>query len=320
MAGFLIYGPDPLLVSYGRDRLVKNILASGSDIAFERVPVEKVAQDREFLSSELKAQGFFSNRRVICVDGAGDSAVQAATIALNSRTEEDGWLLMTAGQLRVASKLRKLFETNSNAVSAPIYDASLSKNEVQDALKYAGLTEIHREAMEDLLALGRNLAPQFFDQTVEKLSLYKLEDNTPLSQSDIEECATRDEDGSLNGLLNLVLEQKSASIGPALRQVYGQGQNPVTLLIMAQREFRQIMSATCDPDGTIAGVNKLRPPVFGPRREQMIRYAQLWGTRGAEMAITSLIAADRLVRAAGAVSQHAIVERTLMRLSLLRLR
>lgn len=318
-AGYLIYGPDSLLVSYGRDQLANRLLNSGSDIAFERVGSEKLTGNCELLASLIKAQGFFANRRVICVDGAGDGAVEAASIALKTHSEDDGWLLMTAGLLRPASKLRKLFEMTKNAVSAPIYDASLTLQEVKEVVQSAGIEQINRDAMEDLTSLGRNLAPQLFAQTVEKISLYKFEDNSPLSSADIEACALRDEDGSIDDLMSFVLNQKPTEIGPALRQVYGRGQNPVTILIMAQREFRKIFSAACDSEGAVAGVGRLKPPVFGPRRAELIRTVSQWGIKGAETALSHLIVADRQLRSSGGIPAQAVVERTLMRLSLLRL-
>ena len=153
-AGFLVYGPDPLLVAHGRYRLIEALLNAGSGTAFERVAPEQLGRNRETLATLIKAQGFFADRRVVCVDGAGDGAADAASMALASRGDDDGWLLMTAGQLRPASKLRKLFEGGGNAVAAPIYDASLSPHEVRRSLEQAGLGRIDNDAMDDL-ALAR---------------------------------------------------------------------------------------------------------------------------------------------------------------------
>ncbi len=317
-AGFLVYGPDPLLVAHGRDRIVKALLRTGSGTAFERAAAEQLGRNRDCLAVMIKAQGFFADRRVVCVDGAGDGAAEAASRALAARGQDDGWLLLTAGRLRPASKIRKLFETSDNAVAAPIYDASLSTQEVRGALETAGLRSIDAAAMEDLSALGRNLAPQMFIQTVEKLALYKRGDDSPVQSAEVEACAPREEDGSLDELLSHVLEKRTAKIGPALRQVYSQGQNPVTVLIRAQREFCSIFYAASDPAGPASGVARLRPPVFGLRRSRMIKHVSHWGEHGAEAAVCHLISADRLVRSDSRTPARAVVERVLMRLSLLR--
>jgi DNA polymerase-3 subunit delta len=60
----------------------------------------------------------------------------------------------------------------------------------------------------------------------------------------------------------------------------------------------------------------MRPPVFGPRRDSMLKQAQRWSTPNLEIALTLLIDTDLQLRSAG---QHApameLVERTLVRLA-----
>ncbi len=319
-AGFLVYGPDPLLVTYGRDRMIRSLLESDSNAAFERVPVEQVGSNRDFLTTMIKSQGFFAQRRVVCIDGAGEGIVQAVSQALESRGDEDGWLLLTAGQLRPASKLRKLFESSACAAALPIYDASYSPNEVRDALAGAGLRQVNHEAMNDLIALGRNLAPSHFAQTVEKLSLYKMGDKTPVMSEEVRECAPADEEVQLDELLAHVTAQRTENIPLSLRQVIGQGESPVTILILAQRRFRSLLMVASDPDGPAAGIRRLRPPVFGARQQQMIQSASRWGVRGARDALRHLVHTDRRVRSAGRVPAFAMTEGVLMRLSLMRLK
>ena len=116
------------------------------------------------------------------------------------------------------------------------------------------------------------------------------------------------------------MAQRTQRISPALRQVYAQGQNPVALLIRAQREFRAIFSAASHPEGAKFGVSTLRPPVFGPRREQMIRHVSNWGVIGAGKALRDLLSVDRLVRSEAKIPAKAAVERVFLRISLTRIK
>ena len=65
-------------------------------------------------------------------------------------------------------------------------------------------------------------------------------------------------------------------------------------------------------------MGRVRPPVFGPRRDRMIRQASTWGAPKLELALTMLTDTDLQLRSAG---QHApamaLVERTLIRLAML---
>ena len=62
----------------------------------------------------------------------------------------------------------------------------------------------------------------------------------------------------------------------------------------------------------------MRPPIFGPRRDRMLRQAQKWGVVRLEQALTLLTDTDLQLRSAG---QHApamaLVERTLIRLAMM---
>ena len=48
--------------------------------------------------------------------------------------------------------------------------------------------------------------------------------------------------------------------------------------------------------GAAAGLSRLRPPVFGPRRDRMARQAQGWGMRALEDAMHELVGTDLTLR------------------------
>ena len=318
-AGILIYGPEPMLVIHSRDRIAGALADNDSGIVCERVAADSLGNNPETLASMIKSEGLFAERRVICVEGGNDRVAAAASAALRAHSEGDGWLVITAGQLRPAAKLRKLFETSDNAVALPIYDAALSPREVRSALDEAGLRDVNDSALQDLVSLGTDLPPQIFAQTVAKLTLYKAGDDTPVQSEDVEACAPPMGDGSLDGLISHVIEQRPPEVGPALRQAIGNGHSPVSILIRARREFRSLFTAASDPNGAAKGVARLRPPVLGPRRDRMLRHISNWGESGAEAALGHLLAADRRLRAAGSKAPAAAsVERVLMRLSMMR--
>ena len=76
--------------------------------------------------------------------------------------------------------------------------------------------------------------------------------------------------------------------------------------------------ATCDPGGLSSGLSKLRPPVYGPRRDRMQKQAMGWGSVRLELAIHILLETDLKLRSAGQTApQMALVERCFIRLSMM---
>ena len=91
----------------------------------------------------------------------------------------------------------------------------------------------------------------------------------------------------------------------------------MTLCIGTMRHFRALHTAASDPGGAAAGVGRLRPPVFGPRRDAMVRQAGAWGRDRLETAIGLLIDTDLQLRSSRPVPQNALVERALIRLAMM---
>jgi len=83
------------------------------------------------------------------------------------------------------------------------------------------------------------------------------------------------------------------------------------------RHFRTLHSAASAPGGPAEGIARMRPPVFGPRRERMLRQAQNWGMHRLETALGILTDTDLTLRSASRAPAMAVMERALIRLAML---
>ena len=172
--------------------------------------------------------------------------------------------------------------------------------------------------MADLTTLARALDPGDFRQTLEKIALYKWGDVTPLTPAEVALSAPATIEADLDDLLNAVADGRSGAIGPLLRRLEGQGVNPVSLCIGALRHFRTLHSASADPGGPASGLARARPPVFGPRRDIMLRQASGWGLRALEQALALLVETDLTLRSTSRAPTMALMERALIRLAMMR--
>ena len=317
--GLLIYGSDAMRVALRRQEVIKALLGPNGEeeMRLTRLSAADLRKDAALLGDAVKAQGFFPGPRVTFVEEAGDGLAKVIGAALEDWRDGDAQVIVTAGQLAARSALRKLFEGHPNAYAVGIYDDPPSRAEIEGTLKTAGLTDIGDAAMNDLTALSRALDPGDFRQTVEKLALYKLGSNSPVSGEDIALCAPTSTEADLDDVLNIVAEAKSQDIGPVMRKLEAQGVTPVSLCIGATRHFRTLHAAASDPGGAGSGIAKVRPPVFGPRRDRMQRQAQAWGRAKLEQALSLLTDTDLQLRSAAQAPQMALVERMLIRLAML---
>lgn len=318
--GLLIFGADTMRVAMKRQQVIAALIGpqGEEEMRLARIAAADLRKDPAMLLDAIKAQGFFPGPRVAFVEDATDGMTDVIATALADWAPGDAQVIVTAGQLNAKSKLRQLFEKHPNAYAAGIYDDPPSREEIEAELTRAGLTNLDGHAMTDLAALARELDPGDFRQTMEKLALYKLGDDTAVTSEDIAACAPASTEADLDDALNIVAEGRAQEIGPVMARLDAQGMQPVTLCIGATRHFRTLYAAASDPGGAAQGIARMRPPIFGPRRDRMLRQAQAWGAPRLETALTILTDTDLSLRSAGQTApQMALVERALIRLAML---
>ncbi len=315
--GLLIFGQDAMRVALKRQEVIKALIGpDGEDeMRLTRIPAAELRKDGALLLDAIKAQGFFPGPRVAFVEDAGDGLTDTIETALSEWSAGDAQIIVTAGSLNARSKLRKAFETHKKAYAAGIYDDPPSRAEIEAALASAGLTDISLDAMAALTDLSRAIDPGDFRQTLEKIALYKMGDDTSLTPEEVALSAPLSVEAGIDDVLNIAAEGKAHEIGPVLRRLEAQGISAVGLCIGATRHFRALHTVASDPGGPGSGIGKLRPPVFGPRRDRMQRQASSWGMHKLETALALLLNTDLTLRSTAQVPDMAVMERALLRLA-----
>ncbi|WP_435139689.1 DNA polymerase III subunit delta [Pseudopelagicola sp. nBUS_19] len=319
-AGLLIYGPDAMRTALKRQEVIEALIGpkGEEEMRLTRISGADLRKDPARLNDAIKEISFFPGPRVAFVEDATDAAAASILTALEDWAPGDAQIIVTAGQLKATSKIRKAFESHTNTYAVGIYNNPPSREEIEADLTRSGLKNIEREAMTDLNNLARELDPGDFRQTIEKLALYKLNDDLPVTSKDVQASAPTSTEAALDDILNIVAEGRPESIAPVLRKLEAQGVNPVSLIISATRHFRTLYTAASDPGGATAGISRMRPPIFGPRRDRMLRQAQSWSAPRLEQALTGLTDTDLQLRSAGQrVPEMALVERLFLRLAML---
>lgn len=318
--GMLIYGGDAMRVALKRQQVIAALLGKNADeeMRLTRMSGGDLRKDPARLVDAIKAVGFFPGPRAAFVEETTDTAAPVILTALKDWVPGDAQIIVTAGALKPNSKLRKMFETHKNAFAVGIYDEPPTRAEIERTLATAGIRSVPPDAMGALTGLAGDLGPGGFAQTMEKLALYKRGDDSDLSLADITACAPQSTEAALDDVLNVVAEARSGEIGPLIRRLQAQGTNAVSLCIGATRHFRTLYTAASDPNGAAAGIGRLRPPVYGKRRDRILRQAQNWGPARLETALTLLTDTDLQLRSAGQTAPAmAVMERALIRLAML---
>ena len=317
-AGLLIFGQDAMRVALRRQDAIAALIGPDGEgeMRLTRMSGADLRKDPSLLLDAIKAVGFFPGHRVAFVEDATDTLADTIATALAAWKPGDATIIVTAGGLTGKSALKTLFEKHPSAVSIGLYDDPPSREEIEDALKKAGLRDIEREAMTDLTTLARALDPGDFRQTLEKIALYKWGDPTPLTPADVAAMAPATIEAEVDDLIDAVAEARANAIGPLFRRLEGQGTLPVTICIAALRHFRILHAAATDPAGPAQGIQRAR--VNFKQKDAMGRQAGQWGSRTLETAIGLLLETDLTLRSSSRAPGMALMERALIRIAMTR--
>lgn len=310
--GLLIYGADGMRVALKRQQMLAALLgeAAEEEMRLSRMSGADIRKDPAMLLDAVKAVGFFPGPRAVFVEEVNDTAAPTILAALADWQPGDAQIVVTAGALKPTSKIRKAFEAHPQAYAAAIYDNPPTRDEIEGALRDAGLGDVPSDAMAALGDLAQAIDPGDLRQTIEKLALYKLGDAAPVSLADIAACAPTSTEADIDDILMVVAEARTQEIGPVMQKLVAQGATPVGLCIGAMRHFRALHRAASDTSG--------RPAIFGPNRDRMLAQSRKWGAAKLENAITLLTDTDLQLRSAGQNAPGmALVERAFIRLSML---
>lgn len=315
--GLLIHGADAMRVADKRKALVSAHTGpeAEAEMRLERLSGADLRKDPASVLDLIKAQGFFPGPRAVIIDDATDGTTDALKAALTQWAEGDAMLIVTAGQLTAASKLRKLFEGDKRAFSLAVYDDPPTREEIETMLRAEGLTNLPADAMRDLGALAMTLEPGDFRQTLTRIALYKLNDTTPLSPAEIAMLAPQSAEAEIDDILNAIAEGRVGDLAPILSRLAAQGVQPVAVCIGAARHFKVLHALVSDPRGPQGAIDKMRPPIYGPRRDRLLRQARNWSQARVEDALRDLTATDLALRSSTRAPTRALAERALIRLA-----
>lgn len=309
--GLLIHGADVMHVALKRAEVIGALIGpqGEADMRLSRLSGGDLRRDGSLLRDALTSPGFFPGPRAVWLEEATDGLTDSIAQGLKGWRAGDATLVVTAGTLTAKSPLKTLFDKHPTAICIGLFDDPPSREEIEAELKRAGLTRIDPAAMADLTTLARSLDPGDFRQTLTRIGLYKHDDPTPLTSAEVASLAPATIEADVDDLIHVVADGKVAEVGPLMRRLEGQGTSAVSICIAALRHFRSLHQAACDPG---------RARLFGPRRDASQRQAQVWGVRVLEQATALLVETDLTLRSASRAPTHAVMERALIRLAMMK--
>jgi DNA polymerase-3 subunit delta len=291
----LVFGRDEGLARERADAISKQIAPDLSDpFQVAKPSGSDIKEHPSILLDELAAISMMGGRRLVRVDGAGNETTEAVKLALASE-QGDGLLVMTGGDLKPTSSLRKAMEAAKNALAIPCYEDNSRDlmGLVQSVMADAGLT-----ATQDAVAyLVDNLGSDRMVSRgeLDKLVLYKGTDGGQVTLADAEACVGDTAALGLNQIAEAVTAGNLQRLEKLMERARTSGENAIAILRTLQNRMMRIHLARGHVDQGMSpgeAIGKLRPPVFFAEKDRFQLEVSRWPSRKIERALEILMEAE----------------------------
>lgn len=313
----LVFGRDEGLARERADLISKQIAPDLSDpFQVAKPSSDDLKNAPSLLLDEVAAISMLGGRRLVRMDGVGNEVTDSVKLVL-AGTQGDGLLVMTAGDLKPSSSVRKLFEAEKTALAIPCYEDSARDlmGLVQAVLADANLT-VTQDAVAylvDNLGSDRMISRGELD----KLVLYKGTEGGQVTLADAEACVGDTAALGLNQIAEAVTAGNLSMLEKLLERARVSGENAIAIIRTLQNRMMRLHLARGHMDcGMSAGeaLGKLRPPVFFGERDKFQREVSMWSARKVEQALDILREAELDCKTTGNPAD-VICARALLRLT-----
>ena len=258
----------------------------GDDFSRLRLESASIAEDPGRLADEANAVPLFGGTRVISVRVSGNRPIDKAVAAVLDAPPRDAWIVLTAGELRKTSPLRKLCETSSGAWAIGAYadtDRDLDRI-IDEETAAAGLTIAAdaRNALKGLIGADRMISRA----EVRKLCLYAT-GTAGITLEDVRAIIGDAGAFALDESIDAMVSGDSSALDLAYRRLVSSGTPGVVIAgaVLRHLNFLEKARAAVDSGDTAeSAVRRAIPPIYPFSRQAALPGRARRGRRRAQRA------------------------------------
>jgi DNA polymerase-3 subunit delta len=299
----LVYGPDNGLMKERAVTMGKTVVEDIND-PFNAVTLTAaiLAEDPARLSDEAGAMSMMGGDRLIRVEDAGDKLTSLLKTYLENPSET-ALIILEAGELSPRSSLRKLCESAKNAAAVPCY--------VEDERDVARL--IRETLQKDQLNID-NDAAQWLATNIsgdrgkvrselEKLAIYKGDDQSPITLDDVRACCGEAGALAVDDLVNATAGSQPELALKTFNKLMEEGISFMVVLRSLQNHFARLhitKAKVQNGESIDQAIKTLAPPIFFKAQAQFKAQANRWSLNGITKVLDKLATLEADCKKTGA--------------------
>ncbi len=286
----LIYGPNEGLVREKVDSISQNYLSKDE---YEKVNIsgKDLDSDPQIFDNIVRTVSMFYEKKIVIAESIKDkhlSIIQDVILNVDQQVS----VIITDGNLKKSSKIRKFFEDQNNCLALACYEDD-SKSVIKN---------IDEFSKENSLSLGRdvkNYLLQFLSadrmvskRELEKIAIFYKGKNTVVEIDDLKELLNDTSSQNLNTMNENVMFGNTPKSSKIINKLLTEGTSPISLirsLINYLSRIQQTKIEMKKGNNFEQSIKTLRPPVFWKEKDNFQKHCLKWPLQEIEANLSKLL-------------------------------
>lgn len=266
-----------------------------SEMRITRFFGQEISGKRDEIISCLQTKSFFPGRHLIILNGLPEKDYKIITEIASKWQRHDATVIVMMDKLSKNSELKKLLDSSTQMAlinyGKNILNSDFLKSKLaEDGIKYEG------NAVLDALIEFSNFSSQdILENELEKLKLFKLYDDKPLTTGEFFDIVSTDYEFSELSLAVALAEKNIIEFEKSLSNFFSQGKSPTTILLFISAYFHKLYLIKLYGPNSFE-VKREYPFLIANNLEKAKTHAQLWSSEQLVLVLNSLTISDLQLR------------------------
>ena len=284
-----------------------------SEMRLTRYFNQEIIVKKNEIMSLLQTKSFFPGCRLIILNGLPEKDYKIITEIASEWQNGDAITIVTMDKLSKNSELKRILQSNSTMALVDYSKQSLNSEVLKSKLDEDGIKFEGNEVVDALLEFSKFSSEDILDNELEKLKIFKLYDDKPLTTKDFFDVVSTNYELNELGLAVALAEKNIIEFEKSLSVLLSQGKSSITILQFIYAYFQKLSLIKLYGPNSFE-VRREYPFLIANNLENAKIYAQRWSSEKLTIALNSLTISDLQLRKNPTFLQRSILTQCLSKI------
>ena len=284
-----------------------------SEMRLTRYFNQDIIGKKDEIMSLLQTKSFFPGCQLIILNGLPEKDYKIITEIASEWQNGDAITIVTMDKLSKNSELKRLLQSNNNMALVDYSKHSLNSEVLKSKLDEDGIKFDGNEVVDALLEFSKFSSEDILDNELEKLKIFKLYDDKPLTTKDFFDVVSTNYELDELGLAIALAEKNIIEFEKSLSILLSQGKNSITILQFISAYFHKLSLIKLYGPNSFE-VRREYPFLIANNLEKAKIYAQRWSSENLTLVLNYLTISDLQLRKNPTFLQRSILTQCLSKI------